>query len=65
VAYFDRSGFTTNLAGGYYKVTLYFKPETVPLAAVSTVTATVVWPAQSAAPLSTIVFVTKVAQYTQ
>ncbi len=69
VAYFDQAGIATNSVNGqpcgYYKVTLNFQPETVPPAAVSMVTATVVWPALSASPINTNVFVTKVAQYYQ
>jgi uncharacterized protein (TIGR02598 family) len=72
-SYFDKAGFipaTTN-ADFYYKVVLVFQPEIPPtapagtLAAVSTVTATVVWPALSVSPINTNVFVTKVAQYYQ
>jgi uncharacterized protein (TIGR02598 family) len=68
---FDQAGFTTNSASGqpnaYYKVVLTFQPE-APVgtpASVSVVTATVVWPALSASPINTNVFVTKVAQYNQ
>ena len=69
-SFFDKAGFlpaTTN-ADFYYKVLLTFQPE-FPAgapngpAAVSVVTATVVWPALSAWPINTNVFVTKVAQY--
>jgi prepilin-type N-terminal cleavage/methylation domain-containing protein len=69
-SYFDKAGFTpaTTNADFYYKVVLIFQPE-IPLngtwAAVSMVTATVVWPALSASPINTNVFVTKVAQYNQ
>ncbi|MGD0059348.1 MAG: prepilin-type N-terminal cleavage/methylation domain-containing protein [Verrucomicrobiia bacterium] len=69
-SYFDKAGFipaTTN-ADFYYKVILTFQPECAQngtLATVSTVTATVVWPALSASPINTNVFVTKVAQYNQ
>ncbi len=71
VGYFDQAGFTTNQANGYYLVTLNFQPEIPPgvpnntPASVSMVTATVVWPALSASPINTSVFVTKVAQYNQ
>jgi prepilin-type N-terminal cleavage/methylation domain-containing protein len=74
VAYFDQAGITTNSANGqpcgYYKVTLNFQPELAVgapngPAAVSMVTATVVWPALAASPINTNVFVTKVAQYNQ
>jgi prepilin-type N-terminal cleavage/methylation domain-containing protein len=69
VAYFDQAGFSNNLANAYYKVTLNFQPEIPPgvpnttPAAVSFITATVVWPALSPVPINTNVFVTKVAQY--
>jgi prepilin-type N-terminal cleavage/methylation domain-containing protein len=68
-SYFDKAGFipaSTN-ADFYYKVVLTFQPEApagTP-AAVSTVTATVVWPALSPIPINTNVFVTKVAYYNQ
>lgn len=65
VAYFDQAGFTTNRLNGYYKVILNFQPEPAPPAAVSVVTATVVWPAVAPSPINTNVFVTKVAQYFQ
>ena len=66
VAYFDKAGFTpATRQDWYYKVTLNFQPETVPLATVSMVMATVVWPALSASPINTNIFVTKVAQYYQ
>lgn len=75
-SYFDQAGFYTTPVGtyytnAYYKVVLTFQPEipsTAPagtLATVSKVTATVVWPALSAVPINTNVFVTKVAQYNQ
>ncbi len=69
-SYFDKAGFTPTVTNAdfYYKVVLTFQPE-IPLngtwAAVSMVTATVVWPALSASPINTNVFVTKVAQYNQ
>jgi prepilin-type N-terminal cleavage/methylation domain-containing protein len=65
----DAHGFYTN---GYYKVVLTFQPElpssaTVgrPPSSVCIVTATVVWPAHSASPINTNIFVTKVAYYNQ
>ncbi|HVM62278.1 MAG TPA: prepilin-type N-terminal cleavage/methylation domain-containing protein [Verrucomicrobiae bacterium] len=71
--YFDKAGFIPAMTNAdfYYKVVLTFQPELpagTPIntpAAVSIVTATVVWPANSMAPINTNVFVTKVAQYNQ
>ncbi len=67
-SFFDKAGFTPTVTNAdcYYKVVLTFQPEIPPngtWASVSMVTATVVWPAQSASPINTNVFVTKVAQY--
>jgi len=66
VAYFDQGGFIATPAAvqnHYFQVNLTFTNQS-PLA-LSVVTATVVWPAQSAAPVNTNVFVTKIAQYYQ
>jgi uncharacterized protein (TIGR02598 family) len=64
VAYFDQAGFTVPLAkqpqDNYYQVSLTFSNQA---AALSLVTATVVWPAHSVHPLNTNIFVTEVAQY--
>jgi len=58
---FDREGFETNAANAYYRVSLTYTNQ-APLA-LSTVTATIVWPAKSTAPLNTNVFATEIAQY--
>ncbi len=52
---------TNNWGGAYYKVVLNYQPQ--PPLALTRVTATVVWPAQSKAPINTNVFVTNIAQY--
>lgn len=60
--YFDKSGLTpASSADNYYKVVLGFQPQGSP--ALSKVTATVVWPAQSIAPMNTNVFVTLIGRY--
>jgi len=70
-AYFDQAGFSTTQPNGYYKITLNFQPEIPPTAPIGTpatvsmVTATVVWPSHSVAPINNSVFVTKIAQYYQ
>jgi prepilin-type N-terminal cleavage/methylation domain-containing protein len=58
---YDQAGFSANWPDAYYAVMLDYQPRT-PLA-LSRVTATVVWPAKSAAPINKNVFITNVAQY--
>ena len=61
-AYFDKAGFSfPAFQDRYYRVNLTFQPQT-PLA-LSTVTATIVWPALSAAPANTNIFYTQVAAH--
>jgi len=60
---YDQAGFSVGNKWGdaYYKVMLGYKPQT-PLD-MTCVIATVVWPAQSRAPINTNTFVTTIAQY--
>lgn len=59
--YFTHGGFATNAAGRYFQVAVNWEPQ--PPLSLSRVTATVVWPAQAAAPINTNIFVTNVAWY--
>jgi type IV pilus modification protein PilV len=60
---YDQAGFTTNTwAGAFYKLVLLYQPQSP---ALTVVTATMVWPAQSTSPVSTNVFVTTIANYQQ
>ncbi|HUI08250.1 MAG TPA: prepilin-type N-terminal cleavage/methylation domain-containing protein [Verrucomicrobiae bacterium] len=66
-AYFDQSGLTPETAeDDYFRVDLSFQPHTLPtVLPLSTVTATVFWPAKSGMTtfLNTNVFVTEIANY--
>ena len=67
VAYFDQEGFSPPATpqDRYFQVNLTFANQGPALPALSMVTATVVWPAQSKNPPNHNVFVTQIAQYTQ
>lgn len=60
---YDQAGFSANWPNAYYKVVLDYQPQT-PLV-LTRVTATVIWPAKSKAPMNTNVFVTMIGQYDQ
>jgi uncharacterized protein (TIGR02598 family) len=64
--YFDQEGFRpATPQDHYFQVTLTFTNQAPALPALSMVTATVVWPAQSKNPANHNVFVTRIAQYNQ
>ena len=63
VNYYDYAGFSVNgLGAAYYKVILYYAPQSPSL---TRVTASVVWPAQSKITVITNVFVTQIARNDQ
>ncbi len=64
--YFDQEGFfPATSQDHYFQVNLTFTNQAPTLPALSMVTATVVWPANSKNPANTSFFVTQIAQYNQ